>query len=355
MQRLKILLLTSIPYGPYRADAKLGDGPDRHAAARALARLGIEMRTISPYGFPWNPLAGRHPLFQSLDPIRSLQALVAGRHYDLVIAGNDGPAVLLVLLRRLFRLKTPILIWDFSPAESWRLRAWLQDITVPKVAGVLALPSLQESYIREKWGRHLQVVAIGQLVDTDFYCPQPARLEGYVLSVGDDGGRDYQTLLTAAAGLDIDLTIKTSQPLAPSNDSRARIRQVSERLSYADLRTLYAGSAFVVVPLTAHPHNASGVNAVQEASAMGKALIVSDSDGVRDFVRPGETCLAVPAGDPPALAAAIRRLQDEPDTRRRLGDNARRFAEEQFAPDAFARRFAAAARRFIPGGDDQST
>ena len=81
---------------------------------------------------------------------------------------------------------------------------------------------------------------------------------------------------------------------------------------------------------------------------MGKASIVSDSDGIRDFVKPGETCLMVPAGDSEALTAAIERLRREPETCRRLGENARHFIEEQFAPEPFARRFADALRQFVP-------
>jgi glycosyltransferase involved in cell wall biosynthesis len=54
----------------------------------------------------------------------------------------------------------------------------------------------------------------------------------------------------------------------------------------------------------------------------------------------------VPAGDPHALAAAITQLRNEPDTCRRLGENARRFIEAQFAPAPFARRLAAALAEF---------
>ena len=152
VRSLKVLLLPSIPYGPYHRTSTPGDEPDHHAAARALAAQGVEMDTIDPYKFPLNPLAGRHPLLQSLDPLRSLQALLSGHRYDIVISGNDGPAVLLALLRRLFRLKASVLVWDLSPAVVWRRRAWLQDVILPKVDGILALPAMQEAYARERWG-----------------------------------------------------------------------------------------------------------------------------------------------------------------------------------------------------------
>ncbi len=348
VRSLKVLLLPSIPYGPYHRASTPGDQPDHHAAARALAAQGVEMDTIDPYKFPLNPLAGRHPLLQSLDPLRSLHALLIGRRYDIVISGNDGPAVLLVLLRRLFRLKAPVLVWDLSPAVVWRRRAWLQDVILPKVDGILALPAMQEAYAHERWG--VRTLAIGQFIDTDFYQPQTGNPGHYILSVGDDLGRDYPTLLTAAGCLDVALRIRTSKWLTPEPANRAKIEFISARMPATALRTLYANCDFVVVPLVPHPRNACGVSTILEAGAMGKASIVSDSDGIRDFVKPGETCLMVPAGDNQALSAAIERLRREPDTCRRLGENARHFIEERFAPVPFARRFADALRQFVPEG-----
>jgi glycosyltransferase involved in cell wall biosynthesis len=353
MRRLKVLLLPSIPYGPFDPTSKPADGPDRQAAARALAELGIEMRCIDPYRFPLNPLAGKHPLLQSLDPVRVLHALLIGNRYDVVISGNEGAAVLLVRLRRLFRLKVPVLAWDLSPEETWRGRAWLQDVTIPKIDGILAIPSIQEPYVRQRWGSQVRVCVLGQYIDTDFYRPQTVPPGNYILSVGDDGGRDFGTLLAAARDLDIDLRIKTSQRLPLDPAARARIQLLSERLAPMAFRALYAACDFVVVPLLPHPRNASGVSTVLEAGAMGKAAIVSDSDGIRDFIIPGETCLMVPAGDAQALASAIEQLRREPETRRRLGENARRFIEEQFAPAPFARRMAVALRRFVP--DERSS
>ena len=111
-------------------------------------------------------------------------------------------------------------------------------------------------------------------------------------------------------------------------------------------RSLYARSRFVVLPLTPHPLNASGVTTLGEAFAMGKALIVSASDSVLDFLLPDENCLVVPAADAGALRAAIERLLREPETCERLGRNARRYAEEHFAKPAFVRQFAAALRLY---------
>ena len=122
------------------------------------------------------------------------------------------------------------------------------------------------------------------------------------------------------AGIQADLVIKTRRAVSFDPRRHGSIRLVPERLDFAAFRALYASSRFVILPLTPHPLNASGVTALGEAFAMGKALIVSASDSVRDYLAPEENCLVVPPSDADALRAAI----ESPATgnRRRLRRNA---------------------------------
>lgn len=75
-----------------------------------------------------------------------------------------------------------------------------------------------------------------------------------------------------------------------------------------------------------------------EASAAGKPVLASDIGGLRDIVADGETGLLVPAGDRPALAAAMQRLIADEGLRQRLGDAARERAAT-FSPEAIVPRF----------------
>jgi glycosyltransferase involved in cell wall biosynthesis len=63
-----------------------------------------------------------------------------------------------------------------------------------------------------------------------------------------------------------------------------------------------------------------------EAAACGTATVASDSPGLRDSVRDGETGYLVPHGAVPALADALARVLGDAALRERLGDGARRFA-----------------------------
>ena len=163
--------------------------------------------------------------------------------------------------------------------------------------------------------------------------------ESYVFTVGDDPGRDYTTLLAAVEDTQIELIMRTSLPLSIDPSKHQQVRAITNRLSFEALRDLYAFAAIVVIPL-ADTLNASGVSSVLEAAAMGKAIIVSKSGGIEDFVIPGETCLEVPCCDPTALKSAIQQLRNEPETRARLGRNARAFFEKNCSSVSFGKRFA---------------
>jgi glycosyltransferase involved in cell wall biosynthesis len=64
-----------------------------------------------------------------------------------------------------------------------------------------------------------------------------------------------------------------------------------------------------------------------EAAACGTPSLASDSPGLRDSVRHGETGYLVPHADPGALARSMLQLAADPALVERLGMQARRFAE----------------------------
>jgi glycosyltransferase involved in cell wall biosynthesis len=81
--------------------------------------------------------------------------------------------------------------------------------------------------------------------------------------------------------------------------------------------------------------------ALLEALAQGVACVASDAGGPRDLIRPDETGLLVPPGDPGALADALERLLRSSTLRERLGQAAavdvrRRFSVEQLLDEVEA-------------------
>jgi glycosyltransferase involved in cell wall biosynthesis len=94
---------------------------------------------------------------------------------------------------------------------------------------------------------------------------------------------------------------------------------VSEAQKLALLRTAWAN----VFP---SPKEGWGITVV-EAAACGTPSLASDSPGLRDSVRHGETGFLSPHGDVAALAARMLELAADPGLVARLGGAARAFAE----------------------------
>ena len=80
----------------------------------------------------------------------------------------------------------------------------------------------------------------------------------------------------------------------------------------------------------------AGVTTLLEAMAMGKAVVVSATDGQRDIVEDGETGILVPPGNVLALREAVSNLLANPRERKRLGGNARHAVEARFSLDVYA-------------------
>jgi glycosyltransferase involved in cell wall biosynthesis len=81
--------------------------------------------------------------------------------------------------------------------------------------------------------------------------------------------------------------------------------------------------------------------ALLEAMAAGKPVVASAIPGVDEIVVDGETGLLVRAGDPAALAHALRRIVAEPELRALLGVAAARRAETAYSAGSSTRRVTA--------------
>ena len=109
--------------------------------------------------------------------------------------------------------------------------------------------------------------------------------------------------------------------LVRSLDLTARVRFlgfVSESEKLALLRRAWA-------TVFASPKEGWGLTNI-EASACGTPVVASNSPGIRESVRHGETGFLVPHGDLDAMAAALRRLADDPALVASLGAGGRGFA-----------------------------
>jgi glycosyltransferase involved in cell wall biosynthesis len=181
--------------------------------------------------------------------------------------------------------------------------------------------------------------------DHQFYRPQRSVQGDYILSVGREC-RDYATLQAAAADLDYRLHIVASgwAPVdgfaATSAVESHRNITVGRGYSFRDLRDVYAGARFIVVPLKRVSY-AAGITTIVEGMAMGKAVIVSASPGIVDYVKDGVSGRLVPVGDTAALRRAIIDLWEHPERAAAMGQYNRRWIEQAINTDRYVTRVAA--------------
>jgi glycosyltransferase involved in cell wall biosynthesis len=141
--------------------------------------------------------------------------------------------------------------------------------------------------------------------------------------------RDYPTLIDAASTLtEFSFRLAAASPWSKHrNETEGRTLPPNvdaRRYEYVDLRTLYAQSLCVAVPLYDNDFQA-GVTTILEGMAMGKPVIATATTGQRDVIIDGETGLYVPPGDARAWVDAIRRVSTDASLREKLGRNGREW------------------------------
>jgi len=216
---------------------------------------------------------------------------------------------------------------------------WLAERPIPRVYRGVPFEVISESTSTDLQARGiarecLSVIYCG--IDSEHYAPAPGSRSSVPVFAYLGRLRKYKRvdlILRAFAGMtrtSARLEIAGSgdhapalQQLAKSLDLGERVRflgRISEAEKVALLRRAWA------LTFTS-PKEGWGITNL-EAAACGTPVIASNSPGIRESVRDGETGYLVPHGDVPALAAAMDRLVAEPARVERLGQAGRRFAEQ---------------------------
>jgi len=271
--------------------------------------------------------------------------LLARGTYDVVVEDvNKVPLFLASATRLPFCVIVPHLFGTTAFAEaSWPVAAlvWAAERPIPRAYRRASFHVISDSTKTDLVARGVpagRITVIYPGVDGTWYRPDPAVPRAarptflYVGRLKRYKGVEYAVRAVAAAraaGADVALDI------AGKGDDRARLEALVRSLGAGDAvrflgfvsdeekRRLLRTAWGVVFP---SPKEGWGITNV-EAAACGTPAVASDSPGLRESVRDGETGYLVPHGDVPALTARLRTLAGDREVVERLGRGGRRFAE----------------------------
>jgi glycosyltransferase involved in cell wall biosynthesis len=308
-------------------------------AADAFAATPLDDADLARVGGLCGWLLGRLPTPVAL----AVEAWRRRAEFDVVLSWGERVAFALSLLLMLTPGRRPrhiaILMWPFNANEPYALRRLLKRAAYRLIArgGMdrLCIPApRQRRLVLERWGIPTErLIDARWPVDTSFWRPLGGAGD-MICAVGSEM-RDYPTLLEALEPLDIPCHVARGVNFlnptftwdgaqsAAGMDGRTLPANVSVGpRSSAELRDLYARSRIVVIPLLPTDSD-NGVTAVAEAMAMGRAIIVTATDGRAEVLRDGRNCMLVAPRDPIALRRAIVELWNDPVRCAQLGAAAR--------------------------------
>jgi glycosyltransferase involved in cell wall biosynthesis len=155
---------------------------------------------------------------------------------------------------------------------------------------------------------------------------------------GGHSMRDYGTLLKALRLLDVPAVIVTNRTAVNSPEVPKNVTH-DVNVPENTFAALMMRASVVVVPLLPVSFDA-GQSVALQAMCYGKPVIATNTAGLSEYIDHGKTGILVPPSDPEAMAAAIKRLLDDPALAFSISQEARRVYRERYSRDAFVKRIA---------------
>ncbi|HEY7686393.1 MAG TPA: glycosyltransferase family 4 protein [Gemmatimonadales bacterium] len=270
------------------------------------------------------------------------RTLEAGQ-YDIVVEDvNKLPLFLPWLTTLPLCAIVPHLFGTTAFAEaSWPVAAlvWAAERPIPRVYARAGFHAISQSTRDDLVARGVDPARIEVIypgIDATWYCPDPGTPRAtrptflYVGRLKRYKGVDIALRALALARArrpDVELEIAGAGDDLPRLVAHARTLGLGDAVRFLgfvseeDKRRLLRATWAVVFP---SPKEGWGISNV-EAAACGTPALASDSPGLRETVRHGETGYLVPHGDAQAMAERMVELAANPGLVTRLGSEARRF------------------------------
>jgi glycosyltransferase involved in cell wall biosynthesis len=238
----------------------------------------------------------------------------------------------------------------FRSRTAWALRG-ADNATARLCAAFVAVSEdTRRAYERQGYPRRIEVVYNG--VELDGAPPRSVRAElglpGDAALVGEVGRlcdvKGQRELIQALAHVPEATAVLVGADLEQGGAYQRQLEQTAEAVGVRD-RVVFAGrrndvgDVLAELDVFALPSWTEGLPlVVLEAMARRRPVVATKVGGTPEVVVDGETGLLVPPRDPEALAAALRRLLEDAELRRRLGDAGYARVRDRFSAEAMTRR-----------------
>ena len=321
--------------------------PQAEAMLPVLRASGVEPQVI--------------PLRRLADPraVRDLAKAISRSRTDVVHAHLEYAVTLAPIAARLVNRRTVCTFHHVPETLPWResVKERIAVAVARRSAGLVFVSHASCEAFRTRYRipqARSQVIHNG--VDLTRFAPRPAR------AVTDLGIPEHAPAVTMVGALrkrkgqdyavqawprvlercpDARLLLVGSGPEERGLRDRAKELGVSDSVVFAGMRTdipeVLRASSLVVLPSESEALPTTLI----EAAASGLAAVAFRVGGVPEVVSHGETGFLVDTGDVEGFASSVVRLLEDDALRARMGEAARRLAEERFDAETWVRRMRA--------------
>jgi glycosyltransferase involved in cell wall biosynthesis len=267
----------------------------------------------------------------------------------IVVTNSFGIALALLARFRLIRCRVIFIAMGLIETSTPRRILWVYQNVFRNVT-LLSLGRQEVAVLAKMFpGATVDYLPFG--VDSQYWRPpeEDGRIDdkdAFVLSIGNDRHRDYETLIRSWKPEYPTLRIVTKREIDRETLSENVVLTHGDwhqqSLTDDEVRALVQKAMFVVLPIrnTIQP---SGQSACLQAMACEKAVILSDIDGLwdRDIMQSDHNCVLVQPENSIALSAAIGKLLEDTPNRTAIGQHARITIEQHFNTNRMASYFRA--------------
>jgi starch synthase len=264
-------------------------------------------------------------------------------------------------IRTLHRIPLIVTLHSMEPLRPWKadqlgsgylLSSWIEKTVVEAADRVVAVShKMREDILTHFSADPAKVVVIHNGIDPARFVRTDRRdalerlgvHQPYVLYVGritDQKGIFH--LLDAAKQLPagVQVVLCASAPDTPEIEERLRravpqhpnVTWINEMVPLEIVTQLYSHAAVFACPSVYEPFGLINL----EAMACETPVVASAVGGILEVVEDGKTGILVPPGRPDDLAAALRRVLENPELGRRMGRAGRKRVEEHFSWESVA-------------------